>query len=229
MNKIFLPALALLLAAGCSDNNYTYYEKGRDALYFSMFTEPDSRLELSLARYLTDSYELKLPLELAGYASPEVRYYKVRVVGDSTTAVAGTHYNPLDERYAFRANDCFDSLTVTLIKTDPALEMEYRRLYLELVPTDDLGSGIEYKQYMDIRFTNGLTRPEDWAAHYQLCFGDYSRTKHVYILNVLELAEIPDKWDGDVARWDYCGMRMSQYFAENVVIDENGMQIQPWR
>jgi hypothetical protein len=192
---------------------------------------------VSLAQYIEREVEVKLPLEIAGYASPEVRYYKVRVVAEKTTAIEGVHYNALEEQYAFRAGECFDSLAVTFRTHDPDLLENPRRLYLELVPTDDLVAGIAHMQHADVRIGTGLTKPRDWffdiyypyPTYYQYYLGDYSRVKHAMILEMFDLDEIPSRWDGNVAQWDYVGMKLNQYFTENAVLDETGAQIQPWR
>ncbi|MDL2319774.1 DUF4843 domain-containing protein [Alistipes sp. OttesenSCG-928-B03] len=238
MKKIIF-IVSVILASGafaaCDQDNYTFYEKGRDAIYFSLPQQQRDSMVVSLAKYLTDEVELKIPVELAGYPSSDVRYYKVRVVTEKTTAVAGVHYKALDEKYAFRADDCFDSLRVTLYTTDPDLLLHNRRLYLELVPTEDLGAGIEYKQHADLRFGTGLQKPDDWypsgayPEKYQYYLGEYSSVKHALVLALTDIEEIPDKWDGNVALWDYAGMRVNQYVKDNVVLDENGIQIQPWR
>lgn len=227
---LWITGIMLMLGiVSCEENKYSFYEQAKDAVYFSLADEDRDSMVFSLAKYLSEQVEIKIPLELAGYPSATERKYKVSVVRDSTTAEEGKHYQDFNGEHIFRANSSFDTLVVVLKTTDPELLTSYRRLYFELEPTEDLGSGINYKQQVDLRFTNGLSKPLIWDTYYQFWFGSYSRVKYIHCLLQLGLEVMPDEKDGDLTRWDAYGLLMNQYFTDHIVLDEDNMQILPWR
>lgn len=222
----------IILMAGmisCKEDNYSFYEQGKDAVYFSLADEDRDSMVFSLARYISESVEIKIPVELAGYASATERKYKVSIVRDSSTAEVGKHYQDFAGEHTFRANSNFDTLVVVLYTTDPELLDAYKRLSFKLEPTEELGVGINYKSQVDIRFTNGLAKPAIWDSYYGFWFGDYSRVKYIHCLVQLGLDVMPDEKDGNLTRWDAYGLQMNQYFTDHVILDENNMQILPWR
>jgi hypothetical protein len=113
-----------------------------------------------------------------------------------------------------------------------------RRLYLEIETTEDFNAGIWYKQHADIRFANIVRKPLIWdgVAYNSHClffyFGDYSKVKHVTILQQTGLDELPDVWpDNDpglIATLMQYSLLVNKYFADNVILDENGDRIEPW-
>jgi hypothetical protein len=246
---IRLFALSLLAAAvtgqGCDDDSYKYYTREKCTLHFDLPERQQDSVVYSFIKYTDGTgIEVKLPLEIAGYASERDRYYRLRVVADSSTAREGVHYEPLEERYAFRANRYHDSARIVFYNTDEELTRSTRRLYVEIEATDDFATGIWYKQRADIRFANIVRKPLIWddengmdfynthcLAFY---FGDYSKVKHVCILQQTGLDEFPDVWPGDatatatlIATFTHYGLIMNKYFTDNVVYDENGDRIEP--
>jgi hypothetical protein len=242
--KLYLLALvAAIMASGCDNDNYKYYSRGKSTLHFNFPEQQRDSIVLSFVTY-TDGQgiEVMLPLELAGYASASDRHYRLRVVADSTTALEGTHYDALSGDFTFRANRYHDSARIVFHNTDDLLTRVSRRLYIEIVPTDDFDAGIWYRQKADIRFANIVRKPLIWddgpnnSHSLFFYFGDYSRVKHVVILQQTGATELPDRWPEDdneasqklIATLRQYSLAVNKYFAENVVFDENGDKIEPW-
>jgi hypothetical protein len=235
-----LITLALLAVAwtGCDNDSYKYYTEESCTLHFNFPDQQRDSVVYSFIKY-TDGQgiEVKLPLEIAGYASDRDRHYRLRVVADSSTAQEGLHYAPLEEQFVFKANRYHDSARIVFYNTDEVLSRSPRRLYLEIESTGDFDTGIWYKQRADIRFANIVREPLTWAgtAYNRKCFyfyfGDYSKEKHVRILQQTGMEEFPDVWpDGEehVALFMQYALVMNKYFTENVILDENGDRIEPW-
>ncbi|GHU78808.1 hypothetical protein FACS1894145_1640 [Bacteroidia bacterium] len=228
--KLWLIAfLCLMLWQGCEENEYTYYTTDKPTLYFALPDVQRDSLVISFVKY-GDAKVIELPLsvEIAGYSSDKDRHFQVKVVPDSTTAVANKHYRPLESEYTLHAGKFKDEFTVYLLHEDPELDFKPVRLRIEIVENDEFGNGVWQKQAADIRFSNILSKPAIWDIEYVSYFSEYSKTKHQLILRELNLPELPDIWDGEKYKWEAYGLYMNTYFSNNEVYDENGKRIIPW-
>ena len=77
--------------------------------------------------------------------SEQERTYHVSVLADSTTAIAGTHYQVFSEEQTFRPNELTDTLRIVVNRENlnsSYISQETVRLYLKLEPTEDFDLGL---------------------------------------------------------------------------------------
>jgi hypothetical protein len=103
------------------------------------------------------------------------RPYRVGVVADSTTAVAGTDFI-LPEGGVIKAGEVSDSLYVKLLKNDKLQETSVR-LYIQVLPNEHFSTnfsqfahdGREYNVFdprvYDLTFTSMMTKPYWWESY----------------------------------------------------------------
>lgn len=225
MRYIFcLLSLCFLAACSRTDENFFHDEA---SIYFA----GDQDIDFTFTKYRGNEATLLIPLEIGGYKTAQPRTVGIEVVSDSTTAVAGLHYEALPAKVTLPADSFMYHLPVKLFNTDPKLKTEKVRLFLRLVPNENFQSGIFDKQEVSIEISDILVKPAIWDAVYSRFFGVYSQTKHRKILEICNIAEIPDEYDGGSYnyKWDAYGRAVNNYFKVNYPqYDENNQVIEPW-
>lgn len=142
------------------DNNRRTYS---DSIVFSFGLKPDN-IKIDTA---------KVVMEYLGKGSDKERLYKIVVVPDSTTAIAGTHYEVIDEIQKFRPNNLTDTLRIVIFRENLSTSFrhpEIIRLDLRLEPTDDFDLGLNGGIKKKVLLNNYLSQPEWWDNHMGLGF-----------------------------------------------------------
>lgn len=238
MNKLIYKIAILLIAVSlvsCEkglmnfDNEKVdvyFFDAGRtyapnvDSSYvsFTYYTKPDTLKDVVVA--------------ITGIAADHDREYKV-AVNASSTAIAGTHYQALPEKFVIKKNAIRDTIKVKLFRT-PDMKTKSYVLVLDLLPTDSFGNGwktrliggkpistISYK----IRFDDVVKQPKYWLDG---TFGTWSRTKMFFISDFLgipadymETARNP----GELNSYGKMVKRELDRLASigQTVLDENGL------
>ncbi|HEY8387716.1 MAG TPA: DUF4843 domain-containing protein [Parasegetibacter sp.] len=226
MRKIIFFALTLLVLQSCRKNSPFLYND-KPSIYFA----GDVDMDVTFSKYKTNELVLYIPIEIGGYSSSSDREVAFEVVADSTTAVEGLHYAKLPAKFIMTADSFRVHVPVTIYNNDVRLKSEKFRLYLRLVPNNNFISGIYYKQELSIYISDILLKPKIWDSKYSTFFGVYSEAKHRKILEICDIPEIPDVYDGGPYnyKWDAFGRAVNNYYRDNYPqYDENGQVINPW-
>lgn len=176
MNKYISVLVCLLCGMSfySCDDSIDFPYTGKDRIQFRHYTTNYNSVR-TYSDSLTFSFGLrpeeilidtaKVVMEFLGKGSDVERKYKIVTVADSTTAVAGTHYEVIDEWQTFRANELTDTLRIVVYRKN--LSTSFRnpvtiRIGLRLEPSDDFDLGLEGGIYKKILLNNYLSEPDWW-------------------------------------------------------------------
>ncbi|MCE7054607.1 DUF4843 domain-containing protein [Algoriphagus sp. AGSA1] len=125
-----------------------------------------------------------LPVTISGKRIPHDRKFFVSVVDSATTAVPGTHYEPLEAYYLMPADSGQTHIPFIMYSSDPILADTSVSVSMVLRSGEDFGVGFPDFIAAKVVFSNRLEKPEWWDLWVgQL--GAYSRTKHqLYLIAV---------------------------------------------
>ncbi len=176
----------LLLILGCERGDLITYDHPAN-IYFdlnndNLKTIPDS-LTYTFAYDMTKAQDtLNLLTRISGFREGRIRHFRAYVEQDSSSAVAGDHYEPLQTQYPIPADSGNAFLPLVLYNT-AHLEEETVSLIVKLQATEDFG--IENPRIIRARlvFSARLERP-DWWDSWPLA--PYSRIKHQLFILVTE-------------------------------------------
>lgn len=226
MKNIIWFILLIMTVFGCKRNDEELFSD-QPGIYFS--GEP--AIDFTFAKYKGDQAVVYVPIEISGYKEPYDREVRIKVVEDSTTAIAGLHYKALPERIVMPADSFQVHIPIEIYNSDPALKTGKVRLYLAIQPNDAFIAGVFYKQEFSLGISDILLKPKIWEEVYSGFFGLYSQTKHRKILELCDITEIPDVYDGGPFnyKWDAFGRAVNNYYRDNYPqYDENNKVIEPW-
>jgi hypothetical protein len=170
----------LAFFTACEKSLMTY--EGPESIYFSMQknANPEESVYLpdasiNLMNQVGSEVEYGFNVMVTGEPKDYDRPYRVGVVADSTTAVAGTDFI-LPEGGVIKAGHVSDSLYVKLLKNDE-LQKKSVRLYVQVLPNEHFSTnftqfahdGREYNVFdprvYDLTFTSMMTKPYWWESY----------------------------------------------------------------
>lgn len=215
------------------DQDIDFPYEGKDRIQFQCYTVNNNDVRIysdsimgSLG-LLPDSIHidtLKVVMEYLGKGSDQERTYRLSVVADSTTAVAGTHYEAFDLEQKFRPNELTDTLRIPIYRDN--LSADYTnpvtyRLVLTLEPTEDFDLGLEVGITKRILLNNFLTEPDWWQGNFGTTLGYFHPEKWKILMS----------FNDGFATYDDCPFdfnnegsgyvsQLSLYLNNKVVIDE---------
>ena len=240
MRKIFI-FLAMVVFCSCSKNERLVYDSGMHDIYYSVVTEVQDSVYVSLLGK-EDVFAATIGVKMLGDTLSAPGKFKVEVVKEKTDAIEGVHYEKLPDYFEFPAGVFEYKMPVNLLKGDQGITEKPVYLTLQLVGTSDLGIAYPNRSVVRLLIADMLKRPEgtgyygDMTAFIAL-FGEYSRKKHEMIIEVTG----HDFWDGEYG--DYGGAyglyyeknyyvpyarKLYKIITENEIKDENGKIIQGW-
>lgn len=180
--NIHIILLLAFIFASCNEGEKLMY-KDFSGLHLSI-PQNDSILVLRrdtlVYSFAFEKPELKekiiyIPVEIEGFRANKERKFKVQLIKDGTTAVAGTHYEALKEYYVVKANVGRDSIPLR-IKRTLDIRNTAKTITLKLEPTEDFQIGLYDKQQISLSFSDVLEEP-DWWESWKYLFGTYHRIK----------------------------------------------------
>lgn len=243
---LFLFFLVVLMT-GCKENKYEGFESD-GSVYFQTsatnWTIVNAGTNYSFAGKTIEQDTVWMQVNLLGTPVDYDRQFVI-APNEQNTAVAGKHYEAFKDAYVMKAGEMITKVPVVIYNSED-IKTQLIRLSFSLVPTSDLGTGLQGRTSYYIDITNFLNKPTywdepydpyigtDWEGEYVIrasdYWGPYSRVKHELCLELLG-QDFPDDLMillGD-AYWTAASSYMSQYFAEHYpVYDENGNIIEPW-
>lgn len=185
MNKMkrllffFLSIYLSFLFTSCEKEMMNY--EGREGVYFSVrhndnaiFLEslwpyqPYSNVDF--VRIAADEVEFGVKVMITGPVKDYDRVFRVAVNSDSTTAIAGQHYEPVKEEWIIPAYATSTLVKVRLKRTED-LELNPVELGLRLLPTADFE--LSFPEFDAIpEYTSGVVVPEFDASLHTLRIND---------------------------------------------------------
>ena len=112
-------------------------------------------------------------------------------------AMAGVHFEAFGENneLILPANQNALNLKVIVKRSDTDLQKNARKLVLRLLPSEDFATGVPAWLTKSITVSDKLERPARWkdnSYYYKLYLGNWSETKHRFMINVTG-----QTWDND--------------------------------
>ena len=174
ISALCVAAVSFIFQACDQEIDYPY--QGKDRIQFSHYTT-----DYNSVRHYSDSIvysfglkpddihvdTAKVVIELLGRTSDSDRHYRVEVIADSTNAVAGVHYEAIDEEQVFRAGRINDTLRIVVHRDNLSTSFVNpvtTRLDLRLVPSEDFDLGLEGGITKKILLNNYLSEPLWWSG-----------------------------------------------------------------
>lgn len=231
--------------------------EGEDGLYFDVqytitpwFTNPDMWAHqiysyVKFANIEKEDTTFLLKVETVGEVRNYDRPFQVKVVQDSTTAIAGEEYSELTENGVIKAGETKGYVSVKVSKTERMSAGNFQ-LQLALVPNEYFNLPFDhmpvvpgrYSELLKVYSTNDdpkihnifitdvLTKPKYWGA----AFGDYSEKKFRLMLELYPDAK-PDDYESlttmPTVRMSVIAEKVAKYLIEMAglgtpVLDEDG-------
>lgn len=172
IRDILVIASAALIAASCDyKESFVYNDTERinfttDSLYYSFGAQPFS----------VEHADMAIEVEIIGVPAEHDRTYRIHTDDTRTTAVAGEHYDPLQEICTLPAKASSATIPVRIHRRSLDDETVYA-LCLELVETEDFMLGATEYRSLKICFTNRLDCP-DWWNELSHWLGEYNIRKY---------------------------------------------------
>ena len=176
MRYIFIVTLMILSSLiGCKKSDLTLYNSPA-GVYFDLSAEQRDSLIYTFANapeLVEDTFYL--PVRLEGSRTEVDRSFVLSIDADSTTAVAGKHYEALKPSYTIAAGQGIKYVPIVLYNTDPLLQEKSVKIKFFLEATSDLGITMPRLTIARLVFSSKLERPVWWSMWLQ---DYYSQVKH---------------------------------------------------
>ena len=186
----------------------------------------DNAINFSFAYDPTqDTKTLKIPVKYIGRFLEKDLDYSIAVENDSTTAKV-ENYTIVDKQ-TFRKDLTTDTMLVTLNKTAD-LDTKELRLRVKLVSNENFFATQRDQTYIDIYFSNIMSKPNWWTEDINMAFlGDYSEKKYLLFFNVTGISDFgeltPDQQQNTARKFKY--YLQEQKANGNTILEENGSEM----
>ena len=197
MKHVLYTTTLLLLLLACEQNEPMDFAGKGDVYFFEQtrntagYMQQVHEKNFSFAVLPDDvtRAEERVSVQLLGNTADRDRRFIARVVPDSSTAVEGTHYRLVDGVLPAGATATY--LPVNLLRA-PDLKNAAVKLYLEIVPSADLGVGVDRGVFFTLHVADMLMKPSWWDMYidYQY-FGTYCDNKYKFIIETLGIHDFP--------------------------------------
>lgn len=203
VNKITgLLALLLFFLTACEKDIASYNNDPR--VYFF-----ERNTDLTQSRITFKSFSfLKLPAEVTqdtflirvkimGETAPYDRIVRGQAIADSSTAIAGQHYDFIDG--IIPADSITGYLPVVLYRTADIADSAVT-LNLRIAPTKDFKTGVTEDNFFTLTWSDNVIKPSNWDGFISLStyFGTYSAVKYRFIISVTGIEQFPLQQSGRV-------------------------------
>ncbi|WP_167021590.1 DUF4843 domain-containing protein [Chitinophaga sp. Cy-1792] len=235
-NLKYIIPLLLLLVFSCKKSDLKNFDGTSDIYWSNIISTQNSLLNTDSAVFsfafgsakVTDTL-LKLPVKIMGFAASEDRAFRVKAQ-DSSTMVAGKHYDALPESFIMHANKIIDTVTIRIHRTPDMLKGELT-LYLELLPNENFTASLKTYKKMTatvtkIKASDVIIRPKYWLDAY---LGVFSRKKALMLIEIVgvDMAAM-NNTAPDITNVAGYGRSLQQYLDEqrvagNIIYEEDGI------
>lgn len=250
----------LFIFAGCEKEIMGY--EGREGVYFSVRHndnstslesiwpyQPYSNVEFVRLGSADVNFEVKVMI--TGPAKDYDRIFRLAINPDSTTAVAGLHYDPVQEEWTIPAG-ALSAMVKVHLKRTPDLEQQPVTLGLRLLPTKDFElsfpewdaipeytAGTVVSEFdaslHTLRINDFMVEPEEWSGSLQAgnresgLFGVFSRRKMEFMIDNLgvQYQDFASPQSMPMARMmliskDGAALLIKRFNDKNPVLEEDG-------
>lgn len=188
MNKIYVIFLVWVFFS-CSEEKIMRYNAPENYIRFTS-TYQDS-VRVSFVNYPTaSSFEVKLPVEIAGNVLASALDYEVVVDKDMSTGIEGTHFSL--ERVTFGAGVFSDTLRMKLNRTADMKKDEFR-IVLRLKDNGNFTVIPSDNDYAIVRVSDKISQPDWWDRgiinDYLGTYSDDKYTLFIIVTNQTDLSE----------------------------------------
>lgn len=177
-----LTAFTLLL---CSCEKEMIYYEGDDSLYF------DVRSEIGAHEFYTavpfgatqdNSIDIVCNIMTTGYPKDYDREFKVIVNSDSTTAIVGREYDPIEENYVIKAGETGTSIKLTLYRS--------QEIYND---TMQLQLQLKENEHFKTLFTNYVDNPGNFVPSNNAYFSN-NHSANIHNIYIYDVVTQPKGW-----------------------------------
>ena len=185
IKRLYTISGLLFLLVSCEKAGLVTYDHAAN-IYFDLEESDRDSIVYTFAYDMTKAQDtVFVPVRLSGVRESRERQYEVAVDPDSSSAVSGTHYAPLQPHYTLPPGSGSTLLPLVIYNTAD-LEETAVSLVLRLRASGDFG--IENPDLIRARvvISAQLEQPVWWS----MWLGAYSRTKHQLFLLVTEQTEL---------------------------------------
>ncbi|WGQ10076.1 DUF4843 domain-containing protein [Pedobacter gandavensis] len=230
-NHIIIAVLLLSVAFTACKKGLNTYE-GTAGIYFRLATlqfsnnpgRDSTAISFSYAKAAVKDSLIAIPVQISGARSPEEREFKL-TIDPKTRAIAGTHYEILNQRFVIPANGTEQYIFINVHRTTDMLSNNFL-LVLNLEENEHFGTPMKDrlvnattgKRLSFIKHTiwmnDILKKPAAWLDAY---LGPFSRKK---LFLLAEVAEIPNIGDLDntgltsIGKVQYYGTFLQRYLND---------------
>ncbi|WP_316836607.1 DUF4843 domain-containing protein [Pedobacter nutrimenti] len=207
MNKLIYRIALLFIAVSlvsCQKDLMTFDNKQAD-VYFSdagkaLPTLAYDSLYVSFAYSKSQDSVRNIVVAATGSKVDHDRTYQV-AVDPSSTAIAGTHFAVLSQKFVIKANTQADTIKLKLVRT-PEMQTTSYFVVLNLLPNENFGTSFKSRLVSSksiktistkILFNDIVRKPGKWSDAY---FGAFSRKKLFFMCDFLEIT--PQYIDTDI-------------------------------
>lgn len=168
-----------------SGDNYIFFEHaGEEVLEYSFSFHPGKEKDT-----------IPVILRLVGGVATYDRRVNLYVDNDSTTATQSDYKLPSD--IILRAGHYADTIDLVLYKSDKLLEEKFN-INLRIDDSEDLLSGPQTNVYLNVLFSDMLSRPGWWDAGIVNNFlGEYSDAKYRFFIEATGVVDLTDMTESE--------------------------------
>lgn len=234
MRKLIIFLLLITAISSCKENERLLYDLNSHDIYFRDVNENRDSLYVSLLTKEAISITT-VPIRILGNKPSSPLKFKVEVVKEKTTAIEGVHYKKLPEFFEFPADLFVYQMPIEIIKGDESIKTKAANLTLRLVGSEELGVAYSNRSTVRLVIADMLKVPEGTGYYgdmtaFRTLFGEYSKVKHLMIIDIVG----HDFWDkgSDIFNAsDYYrpyARRLYNIITTGEYKDENGKLITGW-
>jgi hypothetical protein len=186
MKSIYIFFISLILIAGCTTDeidkynnaNYIYFEHlSKNVLEYSFSFHPGK-----------DQDTIPVVVKLIGDISDNNRSIALSVDPSNTTAQSSDYSLP--ENIVLTAGKVIDTISLILYKTERLKENKFS-IRLEIKDNEELKCGPLANSYIDILFSDMLSKPVWWDSSIESNFlGTYSDTKYRLFIEATGISDM---------------------------------------
>lgn len=167
MNKLFGIILLISGLAACKKSEVLQYNLHTPAsIYFNSFDYPaiaDSTVYTFAFTPGKLSDTVYIPVRISGAVSDKDRTFGMVAMDSGTTAIANTHYAPLQSAYTIPAGEGTAFVPIIVYNKDSLLSKKAVSLELHLTPTSDFDTSISDRIRARVIISNKLEEPDWWT------------------------------------------------------------------
>lgn len=194
--RILISVISFCSLLACENNPVIFGDKAWVRMECSsQWTLGTDSLEFSFANYSSSCIDTVFDVSIlvTGKAWGTDRTAEFEIDQARTTAT-GNQYE-FAQRLVIPAGKYSAILPVT-IRRDETLLAKTVKLYIKIKDNTDFTSGVNEQDHLLIKWSDVLSKPINWAALAEF-FGEYSVTKHRFIIDVLNISS----FNTDVLSW----------------------------